>query len=327
MFNLQLKYKNDIIPGYLMNDKSYIYSLNSNKILRPFNNKEGKPVVALLYNGKKTALRLDYLVLSTHNRYYDDIIRAVHLDEDDSNCSINNLMALRKVDIINKYKEMYNVDNLEEIDEVWKLHPEVTSVEISNFGNIRDVKTKISIAPYNSHGYMILYKNNHNYPVHKLVADLFVDNPKPGEYLFINHLDGDKSNNKFYNLEWCNIPMNTEHAALTGLFKSYEDATIQNVCKLLSEGISHTKISIITGVSRKYISDIYRGRRQKRISKNYSIHRKPSLSEKYNKDAIIALMESGYKPKEISAILHLDYSQSFISYYERLKRLMRCSNR
>lgn len=50
MFNYHLKYKNDIIPNYMMNEQSEIYSFNSNKILHPFHNKDGKLVVCILYN-------------------------------------------------------------------------------------------------------------------------------------------------------------------------------------------------------------------------------------------------------------------------------------
>lgn len=320
MFIYQLKIRNEIIPNYMMNINSEIYSLNSNKILRPFPNKENKLVVSLLINGVKKMIRLDYLVISTLGKYHDDIIRVIHLDDDDYNCNINNLMPIRKIDIINKYKEMYNVEKLEDICEEWKIHPDFPSIEISNFGEIRDVQTKSPIIPKERHGYLAVYVNKKEHFVHRLVAELYVENPHPDKFFYVNHLDGVKTNNNFYNLEWCNISMNTDHAYLTGLIKKYDDCTIHNVCKLLSQGISHMEISIITGVNRKFISDIYRGRRHKDISSQYEFKRRIPLSKLYNKDAMIALMQSGYKPKEIAALLKIEYNQSFKSYYERLRR-------
>ena len=55
--------------------------------------------------------------------------------------------------------------------------------------------------------------------VHRLVAKYFVNNPKPNEYDIVNHIDGDKMNNHYTNLEWCNISENTQHAYNAGLVK------------------------------------------------------------------------------------------------------------
>lgn len=55
--------------------------------------------------------------------------------------------------------------------------------------------------------------------VHRLVAKYFVKNPKPDEFDIVNHIDGDKMNNHYKNLEWCNISINTQHAYDNGLVK------------------------------------------------------------------------------------------------------------
>ena len=54
------------------------------------------------------------------------------------------------------------------------------------------------------------------YRVGRQVAKCFVPKEKE-EYDIINHIDGDKTNDKADNLEWCNTSINTQHAYDNGL--------------------------------------------------------------------------------------------------------------
>ena len=63
-------------------------------------------------------------------------------------------------------------------------------------------------------GYMQvnLRKNNKNnrFYIHKVLAEAFIPNPENKPY--INHIDGNPSNNSLDNLEWCTASENLKHS-------------------------------------------------------------------------------------------------------------------
>ena len=73
--------------------------------------------------------------------------------------------------------------------------------------------------PHHS-GYIFARVNKEKYLLHRLVAFAFLENPenKP----FVNHIDGNKTNNCLNNLEWCTVSENNQHAIDTGLKQFYK---------------------------------------------------------------------------------------------------------
>jgi hypothetical protein len=105
--------------------------------------------------------------------------------------------------------------------EQWKVITEHPYYEVSNYGRIRKIKTMRILNIWQEREGYKRFTTNHNgitfkSTVHRLVAKYFIENPNPIEYDCINHIDCDRSNNHYTNLEWCNKQLNTDHAVNLG---------------------------------------------------------------------------------------------------------------
>lgn len=103
--------------------------------------------------------------------------------------------------------------------ERWKPIPELAGqYEGSDFGRVRRVNKDPRVRKYrylkgqiNRYGYRYYHCTTaYRKTAHRIVAQLFVKNPK--KLPVVNHLDGDKLNNHFTNLEWTTFSGNTQHA-------------------------------------------------------------------------------------------------------------------
>ena len=114
--------------------------------------------------------------------------------------------------------------------------------DISNYGRVRSYKnnkwglsdnSKVLKGMMGKHYLTVtLCKDNvkKTYNVHELVAKHFIKNNNGLRE--INHIDGNKLNNKVDNLEWCTHKENMQHAGQHGLFVKRQRTVI---CKETGE--------------------------------------------------------------------------------------------
>lgn len=93
---------------------------------------------------------------------------------------------------------------------------------VSDMGRVRSERTGIILRPSASPaGYLgvvlCVLGARDTRRVHRLVAEAFLAVPRKET---INHIDGDKLNNRVANLEWATVHENFAHASRTGLMSS-----------------------------------------------------------------------------------------------------------
>lgn len=146
---------------------------------------------------------------------------------------------------------------------MWKDIEEFENYKINEYGAIihkkknRELKHSINEKGYHK---VLLQKGNKHLKtgVHRLVAKAFV--PNPNNYKEVNHIDENKNNNHYSNLEWCNRKQNINHSIKSGKFIIKKVAQYDKNNELIKIYSSCSEAERETGIHRTHICKCVLGR-------------------------------------------------------------------
>lgn len=101
------------------------------------------------------------------------------------------------------------------MSEIWKdIEGYEGLYQISNYGNVKSLRSGKNLSlNYDSKKYLTAHLCNKDgqrrFRVHRLVALAFI--PNANNFSQVNHIDENKENNFYKNLEWCNNKYNSNH--------------------------------------------------------------------------------------------------------------------
>jgi hypothetical protein len=106
--------------------------------------------------------------------------------------------------------------------------------------------------------------------IHRLVALLYI--PNPDNLPQVNHIDGDKMNNKVTNLEWCSPKQNIKSAVLRGSFSNHGDMKLLDGQVLAlrdrrQSGETLSSLAKVFNVSIRYVQQLVNNEYRKDLTK------------------------------------------------------------
>ena len=224
---------------YMISNLGRLYSKKSDKYIRP----DDHNGVVLYNSGGHATWSIQVLMgcIFLGNDINDPCRnRVLFRDGNSSNCILSNL---------------YIEDTSDLPGEMWKPLLFATGrklkrfYQVSNMGRIKSIKHYVEVCNHSktiqkpcpelmiscvpdADGYCFAYLacedgSDVNAQVHRLVAAAFCPNDDPEHKDIINHIDGNPSNNRAENLEWCTQAENVQHAIRTGLRGSWEGRNLR----------------------------------------------------------------------------------------------------
>ena len=155
--------------------------------------------------------------------------------------------------------------------EVWKTiyyNNKPLNYSISSSGKVKNNSTNYQLKGAITAGYYTVRLSiepniGKHFRIHRLVAEAFIPNPNNKEY--VNHIDGNKTNNNVDNLEWVTPSENSNHAYSLGLRnpnreKPVNQYNLEGIYMMTFESMNEAERQ--TGVSQSKITEVCKGARR-----------------------------------------------------------------
>ena len=126
----------------------------------------------------------------------------------------------------------------------WKTISSHPNYEASINGKIRNKRTLAIIEGGYNRRYLRAFKKD----IHRIIAETWLSNPN--NYPQVNHINGNKHDNRVNNIEWCTAKHNILHSYITGLNKGPKAGQDSNLSKL-----SDAELKYIKSIHKPYSKD------------------------------------------------------------------------
>ena len=152
------------------------------------------------------------------------------------------------------YKFIPDDSTLYPLDGILDIEPNMYLISTKGdiFSKLKNgfLKPFINRGGYVRIGLKTIYGTYKNYSVHRLVGIMFIENPFPVFYTDIDHIFGNKLDNYYRHLQWCNNNQNKYLASINGQLQHGEDrynnvytnAFAEEICKQFESGIPYLEV-------------------------------------------------------------------------------------
>lgn len=154
---------------------------------------------------------------------------------------------------------------------IYKFNPETCEFfkfGVSKYSNKKPIDGCIKLNTSISRGYVKVLINSKRVAVHRIIMQSLSESENEG--LEVNHIDGNKLNNHYSNLEWCTSSENKRHAFRVGLRggrqscvrkdRKLSDEIVIDIKKMIKAGFSNSEIQKKHGIKPNTFHYIKNGR-------------------------------------------------------------------